>query len=91
MSELPDASFLVTGKAHHLQADGHQVMLQNQVTFYSLGHKNRLSLLQLEEKVQEDKHRHCAGLTTCPGDERAKDCACTCLEVVGNCFWRSRV
>lgn len=44
------------------------VMRQNQVTFHSPGHKNRLSLLQLKEKVQEDKHRHCAGLTMCPGD-----------------------
>lgn len=64
MSGLLDASW----KARHLQADGHPVMLQNQVTFHSPGHKNRLSLLQLKEKVQEDKHRHCAGLTTCPGD-----------------------
>lgn len=65
MSGFRDASW----KAHHLQADGGAtVMLQNQVTFHSPGHKNRLSLLQLKEKVQEDKHRHCAGLTACPGD-----------------------
>lgn len=43
--------------AHHLWAAGHPGMSQNQVAFYSPGHKKGLSLLQLKEKVQGAKHR----------------------------------
>lgn len=34
--------------------------------------------------MQEHKHKYCASLTMCPGDQRAKDRVCTCIEEVGN-------